>query len=70
MLCANFASNAMALIWFRGSLREIENKCAAFDALPLMDLPFPFLSALLTALLCINSFLAALHNGNSHSTSR
>ncbi len=32
------SSNAIALIWFQGSLREIETKCAAFDAPPLTDL--------------------------------
>lgn len=30
--------SAIALIWFQGSVWEIENKCAAFDSPPLMDL--------------------------------
>lgn len=49
-------SSASALIWFQGSLPEIENKCAAFDAPPLVHLffaAFPFAVSF-----CVASFLA------------
>lgn len=48
--------SAIALIWFQGSLREIENKCAAFDA-PLHGYfsLFMFSFQLLLLFFCVSS---------------
>lgn len=62
------SSNAITMIQFQGWLREIKNKCGAFDAPPLKDLSPLSVFLLLSAPLALDSFLAALEVGNSHSS--